>query len=149
VSQYNETIEEKVDRQVMESLRAITDGNYPFTATVRWKNRQGHEIEPTKLALIPGNTTLDESVGSWGFDYYRKQYTVFAPVFAAENDSESDGEKGSNYAGAITRAVMLDPQLSALAINTTIQGIDREDDGVSVNFEVLFRTLKDDPFNEE
>lgn len=148
MSQYNETIEEKIDKAVMDSLRAITDGNYPFTATVRWKNRQGNEVIPTKLALIAGNNQLDASIGSWGHDYYRKGYTVFVPVITAENDSVSDAERGSNHAGAVVRSVMTDPQFGNLAINTTIEGIDREDDGVNVNFEVLYRTLRDDPFNE-
>jgi hypothetical protein len=148
MSQYNQTIEEKVDDQVMTSLRAITEGNYPFTATVRWKSRQGNEVIPNKLALIAGNNQLDASIGSWGHDYYRKAYTVFVPVFTAENDPISDAEKGSNHAGAVVRAIMTDPQFGNYAINTTIEGIDRDDDGVSVNFEVLYRTLRDDPFNE-
>jgi hypothetical protein len=128
LSQYNTTIEELIDQNVIETLQEIVGGpNFPFIATIQWARAQGNDVKMNTLILIPGSLTPDENRG-WGHDFYRKSYTVQVPILSHQDDTQPDSYKQSNAVGAV--------------------GTSQEENGVSLEFQVLFRTLIDDPFNE-
>jgi hypothetical protein len=148
LSQYNTTIEELIDQNVIETLQEIVGGpNFPFIATIQWARAQGNDVKTNTLILIPGSLTPDENRG-WGHDFYRKSYTVQVPILSHQDDTQPDAYKQSNAVGAVIKALMNDVTRNDLAMLTEFQGTSQEENGVSLEFQVLFRTLIDDPFNE-
>jgi hypothetical protein len=147
------SIAERITENRIVELRKIrVNAGDSFNALAEGSEMQGNEVLPSNLTLIVG-TLAPASSSSLGRDHYMQTYHVACPIAVSDDSTDSSQLAGQRLVAEVMKQMQEDYQCGALALNTYFRSARPDEmlpqiDGQYVTFDVLFWTLKDDPFNQ-
>jgi len=146
------TIEERISADIETTVRNVTILNgYEHDMTVERRKQVGNTIASNAITIIDGPLRMAENQ-TLGTDTYVKSYSLLIPLFRPEDTNVAQGDTQAKYTADMVKALQSTYTRGGIALDTRFVDSNPIDDtemaGVSLTFEVWFRTSKDDPYDQ-
>ena len=146
------TIEERISADIETTVRNVTILNgYEHDMTVERRKQVGNTIASNAITIIDGPLSMAENQ-TLGQDTYVKSYTLRVTLMRNEDSDIAQGDTQSKYAADLIKALQSTYTRGGIALDTKFTAANPLDDaemaGISLTFEVMFRTSKDDPYDQ-